>query len=604
MSEGHSKTALLALAGVAALAALTAGIYSRHKSAPAPEDTAVLAAPQTDTLIAAAPEEESHSLSGQYLASHFAQSVNDWTQANEFLGAIIAQDGSDSELVRRSMILATGSGDMTLAAERARQLTALEGGDGLALMILAVDSFSRDDPDTALGFLDQMPAGDMTDFVKPLLRGWAMAAKGELDVSGFNETAIHRYHAVLIAILLNRPEQVSSFGDAFLKPGTLATGDIERAADILAAMGRYDEAVAFYEGLQAQDSDDSTVAARLEAARKKDGDAVRALIKPYRIKTARQGAALAMYDMAYILYQEHSDSSTRLFASMALALDPALTDAHLILADTLTRNGRMEDAIVQLDNIPPDHPSYLAVQRHSAELLAEVGRTQEALETLEKLFTDHNDVESLIRIGDLYRHDEDYKDALAAYNRAAGHIGGTIPEEYWYLLYARGMAYEREGDWSKAESDLKAAMVYRPNHPYLLNYLGYGWADQGLNLQESLELIKRAVALLPSDGYIIDSLGWVEYMMKDYDAALPNLESAVELLPYDSTINDHLGDVYWRKGRKVEARFQWERARNYSEEEPFREKMDRKLRYGLEGMEDVRQAGASAPAQQPEKAAH
>ena len=65
-------------------------------------------------------------------------------------------------------------------------------GDGLALMILSVSDMANENMDSAIAHLDQMKAGDMTDFVKPILRGWAAAAQGKLDLEGFNETTIHR----------------------------------------------------------------------------------------------------------------------------------------------------------------------------------------------------------------------------------------------------------------------------------------------------------------------------------------------------------------------------------------------------------------------------
>ncbi len=584
-----------ALTGAAALCLAASPSYSQTTEPvvgpPAP------AAAQAQQEEEPAPEKIVYPIqpgsAGKYLSSHFAQSRHDWGAANTYLKDILTADPANLELVRRSMILAMGSGDIVIASQRARELLAIEKGDGLALMILAVGDMAGERMESATTHLNDMKAGDMTDFVKPILRGWAAAAQGRLDLEGFNETTIHRYHGGLLASFLGKKDKLKEFTDGLIEVGSLSNTDAERTADLLAALGRYEEAATLYEGVFAQNPANKELTEKLEAVKKKDGGNIKDLIEPLSIKKAQQGAALAMYDMAYILYQEHSDSSTKLFAQMALSLDPAMTQAHMLLADTLTRNGRLEDAIRQLGNIPQSHPSYLAVQRYAADLLAEVGRVDEAREKLNRLFIDHNDVESLIRIGDLYRHDEDFKGALVAYNKAAKHIGGNnIPEEYWYLLYARGMAYEREGDWKNAESDLKAAMVYRPNHPYLLNYLGYGWADQGLNLEESLELVKRAVTLQPDDGYIIDSLGWVQYMMKDYEGALPNLEKAVELLPYDSTINDHLGDVYWQVGRRMEARFQWERARNYSEEIVFRDKLDQKLQFGLAGIEEIKQAGA------------
>ncbi len=112
-----------------------------------------------------------------------------------------------------------------------------------------------------------------------------------------------------------------------------------------------------------------------------------------------------------------------------------------------------------------------------------------------------------------------------------------------------------------------------------------------MHLDEALKMIERAVTLRPSDGYITDSLGWVYYMMGSYKESIPYLERAVELLPYDSTINDHLGDAYWFVGRKAEARFQWERAYNYAEDEKLKATITEKLVKGPAARDPIREAG-------------
>ena len=100
----------------------------------------------------------------------------------------------------------------------------------------------------------------------------------------------------------------------------------------------------------------------------------------------------------------------------------------------------------------------------------------------------------------------------------------------------------------------------------MLNYLGYSWVDQHMNLDEAFKMLKRAVEQRPTDGYIVDSLGWAYYRLGRYDEAVRMLEKAVELKPADPVINDHLGDAYWRVGRKLEATFQWNHARDLKPE--------------------------------------
>ena len=114
--------------------------------------------------------------------------------------------------------------------------------------------------------------------------------------------------------------------------------------------------------------------------------------------------------------------------------------------------------------------------------------------------------------------------------------------------------------WPQAEADFLHALELEPEQPFVLNYLGYSWVDQGMHLEQARGMLNRAVELRPDDGYIVDSLGWVHFRMGEYAAAVEQLEHAVELEPADAVINDHLGDAYWRVGRQREARYQWKRA--------------------------------------------
>jgi len=130
----------------------------------------------------------------------------------------------------------------------------------------------------------------------------------------------------------------------------------------------------------------------------------------------------------------------------------------------------------------------------------------------------------------------------------------------------------------------------------VLNYLGYSWVDQGLNLDEGMRMIKRSVEQRPDDGYIVDSLGWAWYRVGNYDEAVKQLERAVELKPVDPTINDHLGDAYWRVGRTLEAKFQWAHARDLKPEPDDLKKIEEKLKSGLA---NVPQPAPSADADKP-----
>jgi Flp pilus assembly protein TadD len=116
----------------------------------------------------------------------------------------------------------------------------------------------------------------------------------------------------------------------------------------------------------------------------------------------------------------------------------------------------------------------------------------------------------------------------------------------------------------------------------VLNYLGYSWVDQGINLNQGMDYIRKAVRLRPDDGFIVDSLGWAHYRLGNLSQAVEQLERAVGLQPEDPTINDHLGDAYWRVGRKLEANYQWRYSLSLEPEDELQKSLKKKLASGLD----------------------
>ena len=146
-----------------------------------------------------------------------------------------------------------------------------------------------------------------------------------------------------------------------------------------------------------------------------------------------------------------------------------------------------------------------------------------------------------------------------AYDRVINRLRQPMQND-WPLFFSRGVAYERTGQWARAEADLTRALQLSPDQPSVLNYLGYAWADMGRHLEQARDMIQRAAAKRPNDGAITDSLGWVMFRQGKIAEAVKLLERAVGLEPVDATITDHLGDAYWAIGRKIEAHYQWRRA--------------------------------------------
>jgi len=116
----------------------------------------------------------------------------------------------------------------------------------------------------------------------------------------------------------------------------------------------------------------------------------------------------------------------------------------------------------------------------------------------------------------------------------------------------------------------------QPENSTAMNYLGYMWADNGENLEQALELVRRAVALEPNNGAYVDSLGWALFRLGQFEEASRHLERANQLAPEDSTILEHLGDVYVALGDIRRAREAYEHALAIDDEENV-ESVRRKL---------------------------
>jgi tetratricopeptide (TPR) repeat protein len=129
------------------------------------------------------------------------------------------------------------------------------------------------------------------------------------------------------------------------------------------------------------------------------------------------------------------------------------------------------------------------------------------------------------------------------------------------FMFMMGAALERIQNHDSAAVYFERILKIDPNHAQTLNYLGYMWADLGLNLQESLSMITKALEIDGENPAYLDSYGWVLYKLGRYEEAETNIKRAIELMnDQDSVLFDHLAEVCFSLGRYEEARANWERA--------------------------------------------
>ena len=138
------------------------------------------------------------------------------------------------------------------------------------------------------------------------------------------------------------------------------------------------------------------------------------------------------------------------------------------------------------------------------------------------------------------------------------------------------MLLEKTGDKNAAIEVMQKILEVEPKNANALNYIGYTYAEMGINLAEAHRMIKAALEIEPEDGYIMDSLAWVYYRMGQHKKALEVILEAARRVPKDPVIQEHLGDIYLSLGKKAKAAEAYQRALEFEHTEP--EKIQEKLK--------------------------
>jgi Flp pilus assembly protein TadD len=358
-------------------------------------------------------------------------------------------------------------------------------------------------------------------------------------------------------------------------PGSLATLDL---GAMLERRGRAADAVAIYnEALNRTKDDRVLLAARARAAGHKP---------PPPLPSLRQSAAEALIAPASLMVARKENDVALAYLRLALHLDPTRDEAWVLVGDVLAAEGDDASARAAYLKPVPASSQFAEARMKLAWSYQNAGEKDQALAVARQAAAaDPKDRDVAVTLADLLRADERYDESAAVLDPLIAD-GSERPD--WRLLYMRAVDNEESGRWAMAEADLQKALQLRPDEPELLNFLGYSWIDRGEKLPQALAMVQKAVNMDPHSGAMIDSLGWGYYRLGDYKAAVEKLETAASLEPGDPDVNNHLGDAYWRVGRRLEARFQWNRVLTLDPTPKLKAEVEAKLKSGL--------GGADAPA--------
>lgn len=321
--------------------------------------------------------------------------------------------------------------------------------------------------------------------------------------------------ALAIGMLYEQDEKNSLAIDQykkFLELQPMNYNVLARVVQLLFIEARYQEIIPYAERLASLDPSDINLKVRLgilytDAA---EYEKAKGVFKEILITVPDSDRVLFYLGSLYQQtnkYDEAIDYFSRIASESALFLDGHLQIAQMLQAMAMQDKARKQDFFTFVNNM---------------------GREHDAL-----------NFDLTVMLSTYYEFEEDFQAAIKTLETVVG--DERFKEGHRYYLAA---LYDKEGNYIKAVEQIKTILSVNPDHAHALNFLGYSMIERGEDLPEAYDYIKRAVNLMPEDGYIRDSLGWYYYKIGDYDRALVELKKAWELVKTDVIISKHLALIY------------------------------------------------------------
>ena len=295
-------------------------------------------------------------------------------------------------------------------------------------------------------------------------------------------------------------------------------------------------------------------------------------------------AAEILYITANALSSQSIFTLSNFYLNLAKYLNNNFNSFNTLLAENFYKINNLKKAKQIYKDLEKQG---LAFHWHAAKQNSKILIREEKREKAIKLLTNvfeklpEKSIYETFDYAEFLKNNDQYENSIKFYTKLINKINKDHPL-YPRIMDGRGVAYERIGDWDKAEKDLLSSLEASPNQAYVINYLAYTWIERGVKIEQSLKMLEKANNLKSNDPYIIDSLGWALFKLKRYKKAKNYLRTAVKLMPGDPTVNDHYGDVLWKNGNRIQAIYYWNYVLKLEDtKKDLKEIINKKLIFGL-----------------------
>lgn len=336
---------------------------------------------------------------------------------------------------------------------------------------------------------------------------------------------------------------------------------------------RREEAVKAYRKLLEIDGDDRQALERLGQLLVSDGNLDAALEIFQRLQSQGEVPVSINVKIALIYFQQAKYQEAAAILEELHAIHPEQQRITFYLASSYEALERQSEALELFLAIPESDDLYYDARIHSAFLYEAREEYQKCENILREMIVNYPDKVGLYRmLSSLRRKQNDDQGALQVLQDALS----QHPDDY-KLRFALGVVYNDLGRAADSVTVMQALLKEDPDDATVLNFIGYTYVEQGVQLDDAEKLLNRALELKPDSGYILDSLGWLFFVRKDYEKALEYLLRARDGVPDDPVIYDHLGDIYVAVENHGEAVRSFKRSLELKDDAKVKEKLEKLL---------------------------
>ena len=186
-----------------------------------------------------------------------------------------------------------------------------------------------------------------------------------------------------------------------------------------------------------------------------------------------------------------------------------------------------------------------------AKVYASSGKINEAESLLNEVILIRPEIEDpYLILSQIYQSRKDLEMLQSILEKGHNNV-----EESLKIGFGLASVYERRKDYERAMNIYRELYTSHPDNLLVVNNLASMLSDYS-NKPEDLQFAKRLSAKLELSGQplFLDTIGWVNYKLGEYEKSIQSLLAAIEMSPDVNIFNYHLGMAYKMTGKKDLAR--------------------------------------------------